>query len=192
MKLRELIVSARSYRRFDASFRIEKDTLESLVEMVRFTPSASNLQPLKYIVSSSPRINEKIFETLKWAGYLKDWGGPDINERPTGYIVILTDMNIKEEADKDVGIVAQTIMLGAVEMGLGGCFIGSIRKNLLREYLSIPNWLKISLVVALGKPAEKVVIEDIEQGESIEYYRDKDMVHHVPKRKLSEILIASY
>ena len=40
-----------------------------------------------------------------------------------------------------------------------------------------------------GKPAEKIVIKEIEEGEDIAYYRDENDVHYVPKRKLSDIIL---
>ncbi len=190
--LKDLVIKARSYRRFDSSYRIGIDTLKGIVDTVRFIPSASNKQPLKYIISVSGEMNEKIFSTLAWAASLSDWGGPSESERPTGYIVILTDTHIKESADMDVGIAAQTIRLLAEEEGLGGCMIASIDRDELRKILNIPEYLTISLVIALGKAAEKVVLEEADSSEKIEYYRDEASVHHVPKRKLDEVLIGVF
>ena len=190
--LKELVMKARSYRRFDSSYEIEINVLREIVDTVRFIPSASNKQPLKYIISVSKEVNDKIFSTLSWAASLNDWDGPSKFERPTGYIVILTDTRIKEMADMDVGISAQTIRLLAEEKGLGGCMIASIDRDSLRRILNIANYLAVSLIIALGKPAEKVVVEEVNEGEKIEYYRDSSSVHHVPKRKLEEVLIGEF
>ncbi len=189
MEFKEHIIKTRTYRRFDESHRITPETLSELVDCARLTPSNGNMQPLKYTASCSPEWNNKIFSTLGWAGYLKDWPGPGEGERPTAYIVILTDTGIKEKAEIDVGIAAQTILLGAVSRGLGGCMLGSIRGKELREILSLPDHLSISLVIALGKPIERVVLEDIGAEGSIKYYRTPDGTHHVPKRTSEEILL---
>ena len=189
MNIKELVKKTRTYRRFDGAYSQKNSVLTELVELARNVGSGSNLQPLKYIVSSSGEMNSRIYSTLAWAGSLPDWPGPDEPERPTGYIVILIDKNIREEAAMDVGIAAQTILLGASEIGLGGCMVGSIQRNRLREILDIPTRFKISLVVAMGKPVEKVVLEDVGPDGSTTYYREADGTHHVPKRKMEEILI---
>jgi len=187
--LRDLVLRNRSYRRFDESYRLERDTLVKLVALARCTASAANRQPLKYILSADPETNERIFPCLAWAAYLKGWKGPVVGERPTAYIIILIDETITSDWWCDDGIAAQTILLGAVEEGLGGCMIGSIDKDKLRKELRIPAHLLIRLVVALGKPAERVVIEDLEPGGDIRYWRDTEGIHHVPKRLLGEIIV---
>jgi len=106
--------------------------------------------------------------------------------------VVLTDSRIADTADTDVGIAAQTLLLGAVERGLGGCMFGSVKRGDLGRVLSLPEHLRISLVIALGKPKEKVVLVDAEPGESIKYTRDEEGTHFVPKRKTSELIVQIY
>jgi len=185
----DLILKNRSYRRFDENESISRDTLVELVELARLSASAANLQPLKYILSSGHERNKQIFETLSWAGYLTDWNGPAEGERPAGYIIVLGDTGISKNIGCDHGIAAQSILLGAVERGLGGCIFGSIDRNQLRKSLNIPEHLEILIVIALGKPVEKVVVEPVGEDGSIRYYRDENNVHHVPKRSIDEIII---
>lgn len=187
--LRELVLRNRSYRRFDESYPVPRETLVELVELTRFTASATNLQPLKYILSADWETNGRIFPCLTWATYLKDWGGPTPGEQPTAYIMILIDETITSNWWCDDGIAAQTILLGAVEKGLGGCIMGAIQKERLRREFAIPEHLRIRLVLALGKPAETVVLEDLEHGGDIRYWRDEKGIHHVPKRTLEELII---
>lgn len=187
--LYDLIRRNRSYRRFDESHHITRETLVELVGLTRCTASGANRQPLKYILSVSPETNGRIFPCLAWARYLTDWDGPAPGERPVAYIVILIDETISEDCRCDDGIAAQTILLGAVEKGLGGCMIGSVQREKLHRELSIPDQLRVRLVLALGKPAEKIVLEDMEQGGDFRYWRDEKGVHHVPKRKLEELIV---
>lgn len=186
---KDLVMKNRSYRRFYADKKITNDQLKELIELVRLTPSAANLQPLKYILISEEEINKKVYDTLKWAGYLKDWDGPIESERPTGYIIMLRDKNISQKQSIDEGISAQTICLGAAERGLGCCMIGSINKTKLTEILNIPDNFDIVLVIALGYPKENVIIEDISNNGSIKYYRDEEGNHYVPKRSISELIV---
>jgi nitroreductase len=188
MNLKELIVKNRSYRRFDESHRIESKVFESLIELARFSASGANRQPLKYLYFNTEKECEKLFPYLAWAGYLTDWPGPDKGERPAGYIVILGDKTITDIFGIDHGIAAQSILLGATEAGLGGCIIASIKREELGNEFSIPDNLEILLVLAIGKPVENVIIEDIKNGD-VKYWRDQNKNHHVPKRSLNELIV---
>ena len=189
MKIRELLTKNRSYRRFHEDQPLDRDALISLVELTRLCPSAANRQPLKYLAACSPDENGAIFPHLGWAAGLKDWPGPAEGERPTGYIIILGDPKYKSFLSVDSGIAAQSMLLGAVEQGLGGCMIGSIDRDGLRRTLSVPNELEIVLVIALGHSAETVVLEDAKDPDDIVYWRDGNQVHHVPKRTMAELLL---
>ncbi|NQV04472.1 MAG: nitroreductase family protein [Candidatus Omnitrophica bacterium] len=189
MPLEDTIKRSRSYRRFYEDHKIEEVTLRGLVNLARLSPSAANLQPLKYILSCQSSKNDLVFSALLWAGYLKDWSGPEKGERPSAYIIVLGDKTISKAFDYDAGIASQTILLGASEKGLGGCIIGSIDRDLLKDSLNVPQQLDILLVIALGKPKEKIKIEESVKS-NIEYYRDREGIHHVPKRSLDEIIIA--
>jgi nitroreductase len=186
--IRELVIKNRSYRRFDESVKISNDELSAWVDLARFSASGRNAQPLKYILSVEKEKNSKIFSTLGWAAYLKDWDGPDEGERPSAYIVQLLDTAIGTNFYCDDGIAMQSILLGAVEEGFGGCIFRTINKPKLMELLSIPEQYQIINVIALGKPIEIVVLEEMKQGD-FKYWRDEHGVHHVPKRSLEEIIL---
>ena len=186
--LRDLLLKNRSYRRFDQSVRVSMELLREMVEAARISGSARNMQPLKYMLFNDPEDCQRIFPTLAWAGYLKDWPGPVEGERPTAYIVQLGDLELTDDWWCDDGIAAQSMLLTAVEQGFGGCIIGSVQREKLRSLLEIPERYKIIQVLALGLPAEKVVIEEV-TDDDIKYWRDKDGVHHVPKRGLDELII---
>ncbi|AIF49973.1 nitroreductase family protein [Pelosinus sp. UFO1] len=184
----DLVVSNRSYRRFYEEHSISEGRLLELVNYGRLSASGANKQPLKYIISSDKEKNQIIFPHLLWAGYLKDWSGPKEGERPSGYIIILQDKKIGTSG-VDHGIAAQSILLGARSMDLGGCMIQSIKRDELQTALHIPDQYEILLVLALGKPKEVVIIEEIEEGEDIKYWRDERQEHHVPKRKMKDVVL---
>lgn len=187
--IRDLILRNRTRRRFHPEVAIRVESLRELVDLARLSPSAANLQPLRYILSCDPQKNALIFPHLGWAGYLKDWPGPEEGERPSAYIIILADTRISRAIDCDHGIAAQSILLGATEMGLGGCIIASIRKRELSQTLDIPHYYQILLILALGRPKEKVVIEVVGPDGDVKYWRNGEGVHHVPKRRLDDIIV---
>lgn len=187
--IKELITRTRSYRRFDESRAISREELTDLVDCARLSASAGNRQPLKFLLSWEAETNAKIFPHLLWAAYLREWPGPAAGERPTGYIVILGDTTVHPTFDCDHGIAAQSIMLAATEKGLGGCIIASIKRDALRAALNIAPSLEILLVLALGRPAETVIIESVPPSGDIRYWRDKEQRHHVPKRSLTDLIV---
>lgn len=190
MTLTELVEKCRSYRRFYEDDRISRETMTKLVDLARMTASTANSQALKYRICNDAAENERIFETLGWAGYLKDWDGPEKGERPSGYIVILCDLSLGKNKMTDNGIVAQTMMLGAVEAGYGGCMIGNFKRSQLAEILGIDTErYSLDLVLALGRPKEDVRIVPVKEDGDIRYYRDEEQVHYVPKRSLEEVLL---
>jgi nitroreductase len=188
MNIKELVSKNRSYRRFDEEYKIEYKTLESLINLARLSASGANRQPLKFLICNTSDHCEKIFPTLSWAGYLTEWPGPAKGERPTAYLIILGDKNITDSFGIDHGIAAQSIMLGAAEAGIGGCMISSVKRDELMEELRIPENFEILLVLALGRPVEKVIVDEAKEGD-IKYWRDASKTHHVPKRSLNELIV---
>jgi len=189
--LYDLIRKTRSFRRFIEDEPVYMETLRDLADMARLGGSARNLQPLKYLLVNNSAVKEKIFPHLIWAGYLKEWPGPEKGERPAAYIICLLDTRLSTEADCDLGIASQIILLGAAEKGLGGCRIASFSSR-LREVFRLEDHLQLLQVIALGRPAETVSIEEQEPGGDIKYWRDMNQVHHVPKRPLQEIIAGEH
>ncbi|MFO8052136.1 MAG: nitroreductase family protein [Thermoplasmatota archaeon] len=185
--LNELLMNNRSYRRFYQERKLSKEEMFSLIGTARYCPSAANRQPLKFLPVYDRRADEKVFPELKWAGYLKNWDGPEQGEHPSAYIIVLLDKEISSDPLVDHGIAAQSILLKATEKGLGGCMLMAFDKERISESLGIPDRYEPILVIALGKPKEEVVLEDVREGK-IEYYRDREGAHHVPKRTLDEIV----
>jgi nitroreductase len=185
---KELILKNRSYRRFYQSEKISNNQLREWVDLARNSASARNAQTLKYILSTDEELNGRIFDQLAWAGYLTNWPGPEEGERPAAYIILLNDALIAGNYFCDDGIAIQSILLGATEAGYGGCIIHSVNRNKLREILNLSEQFEILYVLALGKPKETVVLEEMKEGD-FKYWRDENQIHHVPKRGLDEIIL---
>ena len=187
--IKQLIIENRSTRRFIESQSISVQTLKDLIDLARLCPSARNAQPLKYIYSNGQRINDRIFPLLQWAGYLEDWDGPVVGERPAAYIIVLGDTSISKTFECDAGIAIQSILLAAREEGYAGCIIGSIDRKEMQKELKILSEFKILYVLALGLPGEEIKIEETGEDGNIRYWRDNNGIHHVPKRPLEEIIL---
>ncbi len=190
--IKELITKTRTYRRFGQNRQLDIDILNRLIDLARLGGSARNGQPFQFMNVVDKKICDSIFPCLGWAGYLPDWQGPEPEEQPHGYILCFLNQNRlnvgQSDALVDLGIFSQNILLGATTLGLGGCRIGSISPKITKLF-SLPSHLKLQLVIALGAPGEKVVLEQSQSEDDTRYWRDNSQIHHVPKRPLDELLI---
>ena len=186
--LKELVLKTRSYRRFDAERKISSEELREMIDSARLSGSAANRQRVRFALVNDNETCDKIFGNVAWAGYLKEWSGPAVSERPTAYIVMMCkEENIDTSLAIDMGIYAEAILLTASELGLGGCMIRSFKKSEIESILGREGY-NAAFVIALGKPAERVYITDVKNGD-IKYYRDENDDHAVPKFSLDELII---
>lgn len=186
--LKELVLKTRSYRRFDAERKISSEELREMIDSARLSGSAANRQRIRFVLVNDKETCDKLFGNVAWAGYLKEWSGPTESERPTAYIVMMCkEQNIDTSLAIDMGIYAEAILLTATEMGLGGCMIRSFKKSVIEAILGREGY-NAAFVIALGKPAERVYITDVKDGD-IKYYRDENDDHAVPKYSLDELII---
>ena len=188
----DLVKQARSHRGFRQDRKVTRQELEHLVECARFTPAARNDQVLKYYLAEKPETVAAIQPLTKWAGALAELHLPRKGAEPVAYIVICLDGSLTENPapyQRDVGIVAQTILLAAAEMGLNGCMIGSFAAGELREKLGLPEAIKPQLLLALGEGTDRIVRTDVGEDGSTTYYRDAEDIHYVPKRTLEQLIL---
>lgn len=190
MDFYKLVEEARSCRRFEDK-ALPEDFMGGLVRTARVCPSTRNAQPLKYITIEDRALCDGIFPHLRWAGALKDWDGPEEGERPAGYFVILLDRSLAKSAGQDTGIIAQTLQLYAASRGVGCCMLGAIVRDRIAEILGLDESYEIQLILALGYPVEKRCLCDVEEG-NVNYFRDEEGVHHVPKRRVEDLLIRRF
>ena len=188
----DLVKQARSHRGFRQDRKVTRQELEHLVECARFTPAARNDQVLKYYLAEKPETVAAIQPLTKWAGALAELHLPRKGAEPVAYIVICMDGSLAENPapyQRDVGIVAQTMLLAAAEMGLNGCMIGSFAAGELREKLGLPEAIKPQLLLALGEGTDRIVMTDVGEDGSTTYYRDAEDTHYVPKRTLEQLIL---
>ncbi len=190
--LQELILKNRSYRGFDSSVVVTREQLLDMVDCARLSPFSQNFQSFRYFLSCDADTNAIIQPLTGWARALPDRVLPKPGEEPTAFLVMCYDNTIGPGAQrflKDVGIAAQSILLRATEMGLGGIMIGNFSAQKVAEALKLPENLEVQLIIAIGKPMETVVLCDVGEDGNVNYYRDENDVHYVPKRKLADLVI---
>ncbi|MBE6554880.1 MAG: nitroreductase family protein [Ruminococcaceae bacterium] len=188
--IEELVLKNRSYRAFDEGTPITRQQMTALVDLARRTASGMNKQPLRYRILTEKSDLGKMLGNCRFAASL-GIPLPPKGKHPTGFILMLADSEAGSPdalMKKDVGIAAQTILLGAVEMGFGGCMLASFDPKRMSEDFGIDERYVPQLAIALGKPAEEVALADSRDG-TMTYWRDENGTHFVPKHTLDEILI---
>ncbi|MGX6590566.1 nitroreductase family protein [Cetobacterium ceti] len=191
--LKDLLIKNRSYRTFfpDA---IAIETLMNIVENTRYCGSARNSQPLRYIIINSEQLVNDVFSHTKWAGALQ-WN-PSLNESPAAYILICSEKSQTNSGITlgiDIGISAQSMLLSACELGLGGCLLGAFNKTALEEILQLPkDKYDLNLLVALGYPKDKSHIT-IPENNNLTYSRNIETYENfVPKIELKKLILGIY
>lgn len=187
MSVYDVIKERRTIRKFQQK-PIPRDIMTKLLDAARVAPSASNMQPLKYLVLDQPELVDDVFKTTSWANYLEGKGTPSNAEKPVAYIIVLVDKDIRDDGfGVDIGLALENLILTAWEEGIGCCIQGSIDRDKIRADFNIPDKYIISHAVALGYRAEQPVLEEA-KNDDIKYFKDENGVLHVPKRKLEDIV----
>lgn len=181
-----LLKTRRTYRKFDESRKIPNSVIEKMTSAVRYSSSAMNRQPLKYIYVQTEEYVNKIFENTRWAGILpSDIGIPKIGERPVMFVIVLADNELKSTyTEFDAGLAVSNMTLSAWSCGVGSCILGSVNRDGVREILDISTEYDILYAVAFGYPIHESFIEDF--NGNINYYVDDLKNYHVPKRNISD------
>ena len=189
---KDIVKKSRSYRGYDESRRISREELLELVDCARLAPSRVDGQPFQYLLVWKKEDVDRLQPLTGWARALPDMKLPHPGKCPTAFVVICQNTEWDPDLNRylrDVGAVAQTMLLAATQEGLGGIMIGNFSPAKVAQEMELPETIVPMLIVAFVKPDEKIVITEIENGQSTKYYRDEQDVHYVPKRKLEDIVL---
>lgn len=188
MDCMEAIKTRRTIRFYKQDPIAETDLVE-LVEAAHLAASASNGQPLEYVIVNEPDQAEKVFAQLGWGAYVEPKRNPPVGRRPVAYIVVLinSQWELGRFAVVDAAAAIQNILLAAKSKGIGSCWLASVKREKTAQLLGIPEIYRIDSVVALGYPDEDPLLAEC-KSDSIEYYLDEEDRLHVPKRKLANII----
>ncbi len=187
MNMEELCRECRTIRKFKQE-PVPYEVLRACVENARMSSSASNRQPVRYVIVRDPSVVKQMQPLVSWAGKLpRELGTPVEGEQPTAFIALPTTGGISGFCDIDLGIAAHAITLSAWEAGVGSCMMGAIDRPRIKALLGIPPQWKLKLVIALGYPALESTVEDVALGESLDYYLDDKRNYHVPKLAFKDV-----
>ena len=183
--LRRLLQLNRSYRGYDASFRVREDQLHRIIEVATLCPSARNQQVLRF----RPVLGDEaaaVLNHIRLGGALPELHLPFAGTEPNAFIVICSTVEESKYVDIDLGIVAQSMLLQAVEIGLGGICIGAFDHEPIKELLNLK--YEPVLVLAIGRPNEHIELVECREGDNLTYYREGD-THYVPKISVNDLIL---
>ena len=185
MSVYETATSRRSIRHFQDR-PVPREVLEKCVNAARLAPTGANLQPLEFVIVDDPDLVSRIFPTIKWAMYIRPAHDPPPGNEPRAYILIMKRKDVNPAwALCDVGAAMQTIILVALDQGVGTCALLSVDFDSVRSTLNVPDEYETSLLIALGYPNESPVEAPVE--DSVRYWKDESGVLHVPKKSLDAV-----
>ena len=187
MNVYDAIMKRRTIRKFEDK-KVSESDLVKLIDCARVAAYGANVQPLKFAIINDEKTMSDIYPMTKWAGYLAD-GAPKENERPSAYIAVLGDKAIRENGvfECEAGAAVTTMMLEAVEMGLGTCWLGALKRDEIKALLNLDEKYNVVYLLAVGYPKQESRM--VEMKDDIKYFEDENGVINVPKRSLEEVLI---
>ena len=184
VQLESLLKRNRSFRGYDRSVEVNEDQLKEMVKTVTWVASGMNAQPLRFRLVTGDEA-AKVHPLVKLGAALPEEHLPHPGEEPSAYIVISSIAEVNRIVDIDLGIAAQSILLKATEMGLGGIIILNFKPDEVQQALSMER--RPLAVLGIGKPAERIFLMPCNEGDPLAYYR-KDGVHYVPKIKVEDLI----
>ena len=155
----ELIQKRESCRAYQDK-PVEHEKLIQCLEAAHLAPSACNSQPWRFVVAEEPELVKEI------AGCVYD-GVTPINRFAStvpAFVVVVEGaaklsallggkVKQQEYAQIDLGLTTAQFCLAATELGLGTCILGWFQEKKLKALLSIPEKLRVRLVLAVGYAA---------------------------------------
>ena len=182
-----LMEKNRSYRGYDKSFVVRREMLERIVAVNTKIASAKNQQVLRFKLVTKETGADIVLQNMKLGGLLPELHLPFAGTEPEAFIIICSTIPENKFVDIDLGIAAQSMLLKATEMGLGGIMIGAFNKAKITEAFQLP--YEPLLMIAVGKGNEKIKLEPVNAEDKLAYYRDEKGVQYVPKIKWEQLIL---
>ena len=176
----------RSVRGYDKSYVVHRRQLDAMIAVNPKVASSVNLQRLRFrpVVKGSEA--DLVNAHIRLGRGLPELHLPFPGQEPEAFIVVCSTVAENPGIDIDLGISLQSMLLKAVEMGLGGIIIRNFDREEIRRGLALP--YEPLAVVAVGKPAEQIELVPAHEGDDLGYYR-RDGVHYVPKLTPEDLTI---
>ncbi len=166
MDVRTAIERRRSIRKYKPA-AVEKEKLEMLMEAARLAPSSSNRQPWRFFLAEKPGIKAEIARAC-YQDFIQQ--APviilcyaDLKHYRSGQVKALARRIISGDpryqkrvsvAFLDAAIAIEHMVLQAVELGLGTCWVRLAHEGKLSKIIKIPDDYVFVSLLTVGYPDE--------------------------------------
>ena len=181
-----LLLRNRSFRGYDKTYIVHRRQLDAMIAVNTRVASSINLQRLRFRPVVKGPEADAVNAHIRMGRGLPELHLPFPGMEPEAFIVVCSTVPENPGIDIDLGISLQSMLLKAVEMGLGGLMIRNFDREPIREALQLP--YEPIAVVAVGKPAERIELVPVHEGDSLGYYREEG-VHYVPKLTAEDLTL---
>lgn len=149
------VVKHRAMIRAYKSDPVPEEKIQRLLKYAVRAPSAGNLQPWEFIVVKSPETRAKLAKAAF-----------DQTSAASAPVIIVTCADIQRAGSQygtrgafyslvDTAFASLLILLGAVEQGLGACFVGSYNPEEVVKIFALPDHVRPVGLITVGYPAEQ-------------------------------------
>lgn len=181
-----LLLRNRSFRGYDKDYVVHRRQLNAMIAVNPKVASSINLQRLRFRPVVKGPEADAVNRYIRMGRGLPELHLPFPGTEPEAFIVVCSTVPENPGIDIDLGISLQSMLLKAVEMGLGGLIIRNFDREPVREALGLP--FEPVAVLAVGKPAERIELVPVHEGDNLGYYRE-DGVHYVPKLTAEDLTL---
>ncbi len=164
MNLKDAILKRRSIRKYKDK-AVPNLLIKELLEVARMAPSAYNSQPSRFFIIKDKKIKKILRENNVFKQdfvYLAPViivcsADKDVFPKEKFEAVYSKSSEIGGEigAVRDLSIACQNLVLRAVDLGLGTCYVGLVNRDKAKEILKIPKDFVLPFIITLGYPNEK-------------------------------------
>ena len=156
----DLVMARRSVRSFKKDV-LRRADLELCTEAARYSPSACNTQPWKFLIVDEPGKVEKIKKTFSGLYSMNAFA----IDAPAFIVITSEKQNMPawlggkllrtDFRHIDIGIACEHVVLQAEELGIGTCILGWFSGSRIKKILDIPKNKNVELVVVMGYQGDK-------------------------------------
>ena len=167
-----LVTKRRSIRKY-LEKPVEAEKIDILIETVLRSPSSRGLNPWEFVVVTDQGLLEKLSKA-------KPHGASFLKNAPMG-LVVCADPEKCDVGVEDASIAATFLMLGAVDLGLGSCWIqirerqkaSKSSEEIVKEILNIPKKYRVEAIIALGYPVQDKITQKLKSFDMNKIYTNQ-------------------
>ncbi len=187
MELKNIIQKRKSIRNYQKK-DVKSWVIGEILDSARYAPSAGNAQNWRFIVVKDKDMKNKLAE----ASLKQYW----MNTAPVFIVVCSDDYKIEKlygergklYAVQNCAVAAAYIMLKAVELDLGTCWVGAFDNEKVSKILGLSPDLTPQAIITLGYPEKDQLIKpfkrhDLDKLVYFNAYKNKILN---PPKKLAE------